>query len=319
MQPGRPRSAASSPRGRDGSPPLRAGARAGCGASDLRARSLRIRFANPVLLASGTAGYGWELLGVADLSCLYGLVTKAVSLAPRRGNAAPRVAEFRGGMLNSIGLANPGADQVARDELPWLPRQVRAQVLVNVVGFTIEEYAEVIARLESVSGHAGYELNLSRPNTSAGGVECGADPDSVRAVVSRCRAATTRPALRNSSPALPDIPSIAAVAHDAGADGITLVNTMPGYLFDGDAPRLGNGFGGVSGPALCRPACWRSSAPPPDFRARADHRRGWRSDRPPRVWGYLRAGATLVSSADGGLPNLGARNGSSERLAQHGG
>ena len=278
-----------------------------------------IRFTNPVLLASGTAGYGRELLGVADLSCLGGLVTKAVSLAPRRGNAAPRVAEFHGGMLNSIGLANPGADQVARDELPWLLANVRGpQVLVNVVGFTIDEYAEVIARLESVRGHAGYELNLSCPNTSAGGVEFGADPDSVRAVVSRCRAATTRPLFAKLSPALPDIPSIAAVAHDAGADGITLVNTMPGYLFDGDAPRLGNGFGGVSGPALMPTgvlAVKRTAARLPGvpiigvggIRSATD------------VRDYLRAGATLVAVGTAGLADPRCPERIVRELEQHGG
>ena len=278
-----------------------------------------IRFANPVLLASGTAGYGRELLGVADLSCLGGLVTKAVSLAPRVGNAAPRVAEFHGGMLNSIGLANPGVDQVARDELPWLLANVRGpQVLVNVVGFTIEEYAEVIARLESVSGHVGYELNLSCPNTSAGGVEFGADPDSVRAVVSRCRAATTRPLFAKLSPALPDIPAIAAVAHDAGADGLTLVNTMPGFLFDGGAPRLGNGFGGVSGPALLPTgvlAVKRTAARLPGvpiigvggIRSAAD------------VRDYLRAGATLVAIGTAGLADPRCPERIVRALEQHGG
>ncbi len=278
-----------------------------------------IRFANPVLLASGTAGYGRELLGVADLSRLGGLVTKAVSLAPRAGNAAPRVAEFRGGMLNSIGLANPGADQVARDELPWLVANVRGpQVLVNVVGFTLEEYAEVIARLEVVAGHAGYELNLSCPNTSAGGVEFGADPASVRAVVSRCRAVTSRPLFAKLSPALPDIPGIAAVAHEAGADGISLVNTMPGYLFDGAAPRLGNGFGGVSGPALFPTgvlAVKRTAARLPGVPIIGIG--GIRSADDVRD--YLRAGASLVAIGTAGLADPRCPERIVRELEQHGG
>lgn len=278
-----------------------------------------IRFANPVLLASGTAGYGRGLLGVADLSRLGGLVTKAVSLAPRAGNAAPRVAEFRGGMLNSIGLANPGADQVARDELPWLVANVRGpQVLVNIVGFTLEEYAEVIARLEVVAGHAGYELNLSCPNTSAGGVEFGADPASVRAVVSRCRAVTSRPLFAKLSPALPDIPGIAAVAHEAGADGISLVNTMPGYLFDGAAPRLGNGFGGVSGPALFPTgvlAVKRTAARLPGVPIIGIG--GIRSADDVRD--YLRAGASLVAIGTAGLADPRCPERIVRELEQHGG
>jgi dihydroorotate dehydrogenase (NAD+) catalytic subunit len=210
-----------------------------------------IAFANPVLLASGTAGYGRELVGVMDLERLGGIVTKAVSLAPRAGNRAPRVGEFRGGMINSIGLANPGVDAVRATELPWLAANLRrCRVLVNVVGFTLDEYAEVVRRLDDLDGIDGYELNLSCPNTSAGGVEFGADPASVDAVVSRVRAVTARPLFAKLSPALPDIPAIAAAAHSAGATGITLVNTMPGFVYEGAAPRLGNGFGGVSGPAL---------------------------------------------------------------------
>jgi dihydroorotate dehydrogenase (NAD+) catalytic subunit len=217
----------------------------------LRREVAGISFSNPLLLASGTAGYGRELDGVMRLDRLGGLVTKAVSLAPRRGNRAPRVAEFRGGMMNSVGLANPGADHVANNELPWLAQHLaQARTLVNIVGFTIGEYAEVIARLDASGSHVAYELNLSCPNTAAGGVEFGADAGAIADVVSRCRAVTRRPLFAKLSPALPDIPALAIAAHEAGADGITVVNTMPGYLFDGAAPRLGNGNGGVSGPAL---------------------------------------------------------------------
>ncbi|MDX2207378.1 MAG: dihydroorotate dehydrogenase [Gemmatimonadales bacterium] len=210
-----------------------------------------LAFPNPIILAAGTAGFGHELRGVCDLDRLGGLVTKAVSLLPRVGNAAPRVAEFRGGMLNSVGLANPGVERVATELLPRLLAELRGpQVLVNVVGFTLTEYAEVIRALEQGGGPAGYELNLSCPNSSAGGIEFGADPGSVAAVVSAARLATSRPLFVKLSPALPDIPTIALAAREAGADGVSLVNTLPGMVFDGGAPRLGNGFGGVSGPAL---------------------------------------------------------------------
>lgn len=278
-----------------------------------------IRFANPVLLASGTAGYGRELSGIVDLNRLGGIVTKAVSLHPRAGNAAPRVAEFPGGMLNSIGLANPGVEQVVRDELPWLATHLQGpQVLVNVVGFTEEEYAEVIARLESVAGHAGYELNLSCPNTTAGGVEFGTDPSSVHRVVARCRAATRRPLFAKLSPVLPDIPMIAAAAHEAGADGVSLVNTMPGCLLDGTASRLGNGVGGVSGPALLPIgllAVQRTAARLPGLpiigiggiRSAAD------------VRDYLRAGAALVAIGTAGLADPRCPELIVRELERHGG
>jgi dihydroorotate dehydrogenase (NAD+) catalytic subunit len=212
-----------------------------------------LSFQNPLVLASGTAGFGRELAGVMDLDRLGGLVTKAVSLAPRAGNAPPRVAEFRGGMLNSVGLANPGLERVRAELLPWLARHlVRARVLINVVGFTVEEYAQVVAGLDGVPGLAGFELNLSCPNTSAGGIEFGADPECVRRIVASCRACTRLPISAKLSPVLPDIPGMAIVARDAGADAISVVNTLPGLLLaeEGADPRLGNGNGGVSGPVL---------------------------------------------------------------------
>jgi len=212
-----------------------------------------LSFQNPLVLAAGTAGFGRELAGVMDLDRLGGLVTKAVSLAPRAGNAPPRVAEFRGGMLNSVGLANPGLERVRAELLPWLARHVvRARVLVNVVGFTVEEYAQVVAGLDGVPGLAGFELNLSCPNTSAGGIEFGAEPECVRRIVASCRARTRLPISAKLSPVLPDIPGMAIVARDAGADAISVVNTLPGLLLaeEGADPRLGNGNGGVSGPVL---------------------------------------------------------------------
>lgn len=208
-------------------------------------------FSNPILLAAGTAGYGRELAGIVDLEALGGIVTKAVSLEPRAGNRSPRVAEFDGGMLNSIGLANPGLARVVATELPWLAANVRAaRVIVNVVGFVEDEYVRVVEGLEPAGGIVGYEINLSCPNTSAGGIEFGSDAAAIARIIGRCRAVTGRAVIAKLSPALPDIPGLAAAAVDAGADGITVVNTMPGLVYEGDHPRLGNGNGGVSGPAL---------------------------------------------------------------------
>ena len=222
-------------------------------AGDLSRTVLGLQFQNPLLLAAGTAGFGRELDGVMDLERLGGLVTKAVSAEPRLGNAPPRVAEFRGGMLNSVGLANPGLARVREELLPWLAGHLRrARVLVNVVGFTVEEYARVVAALDDVAGVDGFELNLSCPNTSAGGIEFGADAECVRRIVSACRRSTGRPLSAKLSPVLPDIAAMAVVARDAGADAISVVNTLPGLLFAEGAGtrRLGNGNGGVSGPAL---------------------------------------------------------------------
>jgi dihydroorotate dehydrogenase (NAD+) catalytic subunit len=219
---------------------------------DLSRTLLGRRFQNPIILAAGTAGFGRELDGVLDLDRLGGLVTKAVSLEPRHGNPPPRVAEFRGGMLNSVGLANPGLERVRSDHLPWLASRLsRAQVLVNVVGFTVDEYASVVSGLDGVPGVSGFELNLSCPNTSAGGIEFGADPQCVRRIVSLCRVRTELPLVAKLSPVLPDIPAMALVARDAGADAVSVVNTIPGLLLAGDGTRrLGKGYGGVSGPVL---------------------------------------------------------------------
>lgn len=260
------------------------------------------RFQNPVLLASGTAGYGRELEGVMRLDRLGGIVTKAVSVEPRAGNRPPRVTEFRGGMLNSIGLANPGLDHVRDHELPWLARRLAtARILVNVVGFTIAEYAAVVSGLDASDGIVAFELNLSCPNTSAGGIEFGADPAAVTAIVARCRAATRKPIIAKLSPALPDIGAMAIAARDAGIDGITVVNTLPGFAYDATGrSRLGNGHGGISGPALLpagilavRRVIERTAGLPVigvgGIRSGADARQ------------YLAAGASLVAIGTGGL------------------
>ena len=212
---------------------------------------LGAEFQNPVLLAAGTAGFGREVAGVIDLERLGGIVCKAVSPLPRAGNRAPRVAEFAFGMLNSVGLANPGLATVQREQMPWMVSHLnRAHLLVNVVGFEVEDFANVVEGLDPFDGITAFEINLSCPNTSAGGLEFGADAASVAAVIGAAVKRTKKPLLAKLSPALPDIAGMALVARDAGAAGVTVVNTLPGYLAEGGVPRLGNGFGGVSGPAL---------------------------------------------------------------------
>lgn len=204
-------------------------------------------FQNPILLAAGTAGFGRELDPVIDLDLLGGIVTKAVTPEPRRGHPPLRVAEFRGGMLNAVGLANPGVEHVAEHELPWLAHRLhRARILVNVAGATVHDYVHVIERLTPNDAITAFEINASCPNTSAGGLEFGAEPVGLAELVRACRRASTRPLTVKLSPVLPDIPAMAQVARDEGADAVTLVNTMPGLL----DKRLGNGSGGLSGPAL---------------------------------------------------------------------
>ena len=212
-----------------------------------------IALQNPVLLASGTAGYGEELGRLIRLDELGGLVTKAVSPEPRPGAPAPRVTEFPGGMLNAVGLANPGMEAVATTHLPWLATHLqRARVLVNVVGKTVDDFATVVSRLNEIPGKDGFELNVSCPNVKAGGLEFGADPRALREVVGLSRRATELPLFVKLSPTLPDIVAAAHAALEAGANGLTLVNTMPGMLVDVERrrPVLGYGTGGVSGPAL---------------------------------------------------------------------
>ena len=247
-------------------------------------------FQNPILLAAGTAGFGRELDHVIDLDLLGGIVTKAVTPEPRRGHKPLRVAEFRGGMLNAVGLANPGVDRVVAHELPWLAQRLqRARILVNVAGAKVTDYVQVIERLTSNETITAFEINASCPNTSAGGLEFGAEPAGLAELVRACRRASTRPLTVKLSPVLPDIPAMAQVARDEGAEAVTLVNTMPGLL----DKRLGNGSGGLSGPALLpigvlatRRVCERVRMPVigvGGVRTTADARE------------YLAAGASLVA------------------------
>lgn len=212
-----------------------------------------VEFQSPVLLASGTCGYGAEMDGYLDLDALGGLVTKATTVAPRAGNSAPRVSEFAAGMLNSVGLANVGVEATLRDKLPWLARRLRrAHVLVNVAGSTIGEYVDIIRHLDDAPIFLGYELNVSCPNVEEGGAIFSCREDLLADVVRAARAATRRPLIVKLAPNVPDIGRMAEIAVAEGADGLTLINTFPGLLFDlaSRRPLLGAGAGGVSGPAV---------------------------------------------------------------------
>jgi dihydroorotate dehydrogenase (NAD+) catalytic subunit len=219
----------------------------------LRTEVAGLPFRNPLILAAGTAAYGRELDDVMDLHALGGLVTKAVSPEERLGAPAPRVADFDGGMINAVGLANPGLASVRAQDLPWLAAHRGAtRVLVNVVGKVLEDFPTVISGLDSASGFDGYELNVSCPNVKAGGMEFGADRAVLTDLITRARAVTTKPLFVKLSPTLPDVAGTAQCAIDAGATGISVVNTIPGLVIDvaRRRPMLGFGSGGVSGAAL---------------------------------------------------------------------
>lgn len=213
-----------------------------------------LHFRNPIVLASGTAGYGREIDEVLDLSAVGGISTKAVSVAPRHGAPPLRVSEFAGGMINAIGLANPGLEDVRRDAMPWLAARDRdLRVFVNVVGNSVDDFVTVVAGLDDQPGVDAFELNVSCPNVHSGGLEFGADPGALAALVKGAREKTARPIFVKLSPTLgAGIVDAARIAVDAGATGLTLVNTMPGLVIDTERrrPRIGFGTGGISGPAL---------------------------------------------------------------------
>lgn len=262
-----------------------------------------VSFQNPVLLAAGTAGYGEELSDVIRLDRLGGIITKAVSLEPRAGALAPRVAEFDGGMINAVGLANPGVVEVRERHLPWMARALpNARTIVNVIGFQTDEFPRVIEQLGDAPVH-GFELNVSCPNTKAGGTEFGADPCALREVVSSSRAVTDRPLIVKLSPTLTDIGGAARTAVEAGADAVSVVNTIPGLSIDVERrrPALGYGTGGVSGPGLLPVgvlATWkvRKATHVPIIGIGG-------IDSVDAVLQYLVAGASLVAVGTGALKN----------------
>jgi dihydroorotate dehydrogenase (NAD+) catalytic subunit len=206
---------------------------------------------NPVLVAAGTFGYGVEYTDEVEVNRLGAICSKGTTLHPRAGNAPPRVAETPGGLLNSIGLQNPGVNAVLEKYADrWATWDV--PVIVNVAGESVEDYAEVARRLDGRPGVSGIELNISCPNVGAGGLQFALDASAAAEVTSAVRNATDLPLMVKLSPAATDVRAIARAIADAGADSISAVNTLPAMALDrhGHRPLLGNVFGGLSGPAL---------------------------------------------------------------------
>jgi dihydroorotate dehydrogenase (NAD+) catalytic subunit len=206
---------------------------------------------NPVLTASGTFGYGTEYAKLLDIERLGGIVSKAITRRPREGNAQPRIAETSSGMLNAIGLQNVGLEAAVRDKAPiWASWQV--PVIANVAGFSIRDYVEVVERLSATPGIAGIELNISCPNVESEGHMFGLDPGDAAAVTAAARGVCEIPLLVKLSPNVTDITEIARAVEGAGADAISLINTIPGMTIDlrRRRPYLANLTGGLSGPAI---------------------------------------------------------------------
>ena len=221
------------------------------GGPDLRVKVGGLCLQNPVIAASGTCGYGEELHPFVDLNHLGAVVVKGLSLTPRDGNPAPRLVETAAGMLNSVGLQNIGIEAFLRDRLPRL-RDYRTHVVVNFFGETPEEYAGVAARADAAEGIAALEANISCPNRQHGGMLFGRDARLTAEVVGKARQATRLPLWVKLSPNVTDITEIARAAADAGADAISLINTVLGMAVDVETRRaeLPMRFGGLSGPAI---------------------------------------------------------------------
>ncbi len=221
-------------------------------AVDLSVQIGALRLRNPILAASGTFGYGLEFSHLVNLQRLGGMVTKGISREPIEGAPAPRLCESASGMLNAVGLQNVGVRAFVADKLPGLGK-LGATVVVNVFGYTPEEYAEVIRALEDAEGIAAYELNVSCPNVKKGGMQFGGDPGLLaEAVGGARRAATRRPLWVKLSPLVADIGRIGRAAEEAGADALTVANTYPAMAVNWRTgrSRLGNPTGGLSGPAI---------------------------------------------------------------------
>lgn len=218
---------------------------------DLRVHIGALTLDNPVMTASGTFGYGAEFAGLLDLSRLGALVTKGISLEPRAGNPPPRIAECASGMLNAIGLENVGVERFLAEKMPFL-RRFGAKTIVNILGNSEEEYAALAARLAGVEGVRALEVNISCPNVRQGGIAFGVDPKMAAAVVRAVKRHARQPVIVKLSPNVTDICLMARAVADAGADAVSLINTLIGMAIDirTRRPELANRTGGLSGPAI---------------------------------------------------------------------
>ena len=211
-----------------------------------------IELENPVIPASGTFGYGKEFSELYNLDVLGSISFKGTTLQPREGNPLPRIAEAPSGMINSVGLQNPGIDAVIREELPQLRKLFHKPVIANISGFSIEEYVESCARLDQVEQVGWLEVNISCPNVHGGGMSFGTDPKQAAAVTGAVRAVTRKPVIMKLTPNVTDIAEIARACEGAGADGLSLINTVTAMRIDlrTKRPVLANVTGGLSGPAV---------------------------------------------------------------------
>ncbi len=211
-----------------------------------------IRLDNPVIPASGTFGFGYEYAELYDINCLGTFSFKGTTKAPRFGNPTPRIAECTSGMINAVGLQNPGVEKVISQELPKLKECFHKPVMANVSGFSIEDYAYTCARLDKEDQVGWLEVNVSCPNVHGGGMSFGTDPKAAAEVTRAVKTVTTKPVIVKLSPNVTDIVSIAKACEDAGADGISLINTMLGMRIDlrSRKPIIANTMGGFSGPAI---------------------------------------------------------------------
>ena len=213
---------------------------------------LGIELDNPIIPASGTFGYGYEFAELYDINCLGSFSFKGTTLEPRFGNPTPRIAECAEGMINSVGLQNPGVEAVIAHELPELKKCFNKPVMANVCGFSLEEYAEVCQRLDGESQIGWFEVNVSCPNVHGGGISFGTSPEAAASVVRAVKKVTNKPIIIKLTPNVTDIVSIAKACEEAGADGISLINTMLGMKIDlkTKKPVVANKMGGFSGPAI---------------------------------------------------------------------
>jgi len=211
-----------------------------------------IELENPIIPASGTFGYGQEFAQLYDINMLGTFSFKGTTRAPRFGNPTPRIAEYAGGMLNAVGLQNPGVDAVIAHELPELKKVFHKPVMANVSGFSVEEYAEVCARLDAQPQVGWLEVNISCPNVRHGGMAFGTNPDAAAEITRAVKQVATKPVYMKLSPNVTDIVSIAKACEEAGADGLSLINTLLGMRIDlkRRRPVLANVMGGYSGPGV---------------------------------------------------------------------